>query len=187
MAGSIILASSSPRRRELLEKMGISYTLRVCPTDENVQAPPKQAVGILAQRKAQAAAQGLKEGLVLGADTLVALDDMALGKPRDRQQAIEMLQALSGRVHQVYTGVCLADAASGECRVEVDETLVRFRQLSLKEIEDYVDTKEPMDKAGAYAIQGGAARFIEDIDGSFENVMGLPIQLLHRMLQETEG
>ena len=187
MGQRIILASTSPRRRELLDKMGLAYELRPRQTDERVDAPPREAVALLAQRKARASAQGLSQGLVLGADTLVALDGRALGKPRDQQQARAMLAALSGRGHQVYTGVCLLDAATGRTRVEVEETWVHFRPLSPEEIGSYVDSGEPMDKAGAYAIQGGAGAFVDRIEGSFENVMGLPIQLLERMLKEMEG
>lgn len=187
MGQRIILASTSPRRRELLEKMGLEYELRPRETDESVDAPPREAVACLAQRKARASAQGLSRGLVLGADTLVALDGKALGKPRDREEARAMLAALSGRGHQVFTGVCLLDAATGWARVEVEETWVHFRPLSSAEIAAYVDSGEPMDKAGAYAIQGGAGAFVDRIEGSFENVMGLPIQLLGRMLKEMEG
>ena len=186
MDRKIILASTSPRRRELLSKMGLAYTLRPCPTDEGVEAPPREAVAILAERKARAAAQGLDQGLVLGADTLVSLDGKALGKPRDAREAAEMLAALSGRAHQVFTGVCLLDAATGRCQLAVEDTNVRFRALSGAEIAAYVQTGEPMDKAGAYAIQGGAGKFVEALEGSFENVMGLPIQRLREMLSKME-
>lgn len=187
MRQSIILASASPRRRELLDRMGLAYTLRACPTDERVQAPPHEAVAILAERKARTAARGLNRGLVLGADTLVSLDGKALGKPRDAREAVEMLTALSGRAHQVFTGVCLLDASSGRCDVAVEETRVRFRPLSGAEIVSYVETGEPMDKAGAYAIQGGAGKFVDALEGSFENVMGLPVQRLKEMLSKMEG
>ena len=186
MDRKIILASTSPRRRELLSKMGLAYTLRPRPTDEGVEAPPREAVAILAERNARAAAQGLDQGLVLGADTLVSLDGKALGKPRDAREAAEMLAALSGRAHQVFTGVCLLDAATGRCQLAVEETNVRFRTLSGAEIAAYVQTGEPMDKAGAYAIQGGAGKFVEALEGSFENVMGLPIQRLREMLSKME-
>lgn len=186
MARRLYLASSSPRRRELLEGMGIEYVLRAVPTDEETNALPREAVAVLARRKAEAAAAGLTEGLVLGADTLVALSGKAMGKPRDAGEACAMLEALSGKAHQVYTGVCLVDAATGISRVEVARTDVYFRDLSPEEIRAYVATGEPMDKAGAYAIQGGAGKFVERIEGSFQNVMGLPVELLAEMLKGTE-
>ncbi|MGI6236528.1 MAG: Maf family protein [Candidatus Excrementavichristensenella sp.] len=186
MARRLYLASSSPRRRELLEGMGIEYVLRAVPTDEETNAPPREAVAVLARRKAEAAAMGLTEGLVLGADTLVALSGKAMGKPRDAGEACAMLEALSGKAHQVYTGVCLVDAATGISRVEVARTDVYFRDLSPEEIRAYVATGESMDKAGAYAIQGGAGKFVERIEGSFRNVMGLPVELLAEMLKGTE-
>lgn len=186
MARRLYLASSSPRRRELLEGMGIEYVLRAVPTDEETNAPSREAVAVLARRKAEAAAAGLTEGLVLGADTLVALSGKAMGKPRDAGEACAMLEALSGKAHQVYTGVCLVDAATGISRVEVARTDVYFRALSPEEIRAYVATGEPMDKAGAYAIQGGAGKFVERIEGSFRNVMGLPVELLAEMLKGTE-
>lgn len=186
VARRLYLASSSPRRRELLEGMGIEYVLRAVPTDEETNASPREAVAVLARRKAEAAAAGLTEGLVLGADTLVALSGKAMGKPRDAGEACAMLEALSGKAHQVYTGVCLVDAATGISRVEVARTDVYFRDLSPEEIRAYVATGEPMDKAGAYAIQGGAGKFVERIEGSFRNVMGLPVELLAEMLKGTE-
>lgn len=186
VARRLYLASSSPRRRELLEGMGIEYVLRAVPTDEETNALPREAVAVLARRKAEAAAAGLTEGLVLGADTLVALSGKAMGKPRDAGEACAMLEALSGKAHQVYTGVCLVDAATGISRVEVARTDVYFRDLSPEEIRAYVATGEPMDKAGAYAIQGGAGKFVERIEGSFQNVMGLPVELLAEMLKGTE-
>ncbi|MEG0985487.1 MAG: Maf family protein [Clostridia bacterium] len=182
MREAIILASGSPRRKALLREMGVAFTVLTRPTDETTALPAREAVAVLAQRKAQAVADTLREGLVLGADTLVALDGHALGKPVDCAQAAQMLAQLSGRTHAVYTGVCLIDAASGARDVRVCETKVAFRALSPDEISAYVLTKEPMDKAGAYAIQGGAGKFVDHIEGPFDNVMGLPTQMVKEML-----
>lgn len=180
----LILASASPRRRELLGRMGLTFEVRASDVDERIEGLPEERVLALSIRKAEAAARGLEAGLVLAADTLVALDGLSLGKPADARAAKAMLSALSGRSHEVYTGVCLLDASSGRRDARVECTRVWFRPLSEAQIETYVETGEPMDKAGAYAIQGGAGAFVERIEGSFENVMGLPVQTLQSMLQE---
>ncbi len=180
----LILASGSPRRRELLERMGYSFTVLSPDVDEHVDAEPRQAVAILARRKALAAAEGLRDGVVLAADTLVAVDGEALGKPGDEAEARAMLMRLSGREHEVFTGVCLMDAATGRIEVHVERTGVVFRVLDIGEIDRYVATGEPMDKAGAYGIQGGAAAFVESYSGSYENVMGLPVNSVGLMLKK---
>lgn len=171
----LVLASGSPRRRELLARMGFAFDVLAPEVDERVSAPPREAVAILARRKALAAAAGLSRGVVLAADTLVALEGEALGKPADREDARRMLRMLSGREHEVYTGVCVLDAATLRMTVHVERTGVAFRGLSDAEIDAYAATGEPMDKAGAYAVQGGAAAFVQSLHGSFENVMGLPV------------
>ncbi len=187
----LILASGSPRRRELLERMGYSFTVLSPDVDEQIDAEPRQAVAILARRKALAAAKGLTDGVVLAADTLVALDGEALGKPKDQTEAKEMLMRLSGREHEVFTGVCLVDIATGRIAVHVERTGVVFRALDPGEIDRYVATGEPMDKAGAYGIQGGAAAFVESYSGSYENVMGFPVNsaglMLKKYLRASEG
>ena len=180
----LILASGSPRRRELLTRMGYEFAVRAPEVDENVGGSPRHAVALLARRKAMAAAEGLTEGVVLAADTLVSVDGEALGKPRDEAEASAMLHRLSGREHEVFTGVCLIDAATGRQAVHVERTGVKFRPLSEEEINEYVATGDPMDKAGAYGIQSGASRFVEAISGSFENVMGLPVGSTGRMLKK---
>ena len=171
--------------------MGYSFTVLSPDVDEQVKAEPRQAVAILARRKALAAAEGLTEGVVLAADTLVAVDGEALGKPRDQAEARAMLMRLSGREHEVFTGVCLMDAATGSIAVHVERTGVVFRALDAGEIDRYVATGEPMDKAGAYGIQGGAAAFVECYSGSYENVMGLPVNsaglMLKKFLRASEG
>jgi septum formation protein len=164
--------------------MGYEFTVISPEVDESVDEPPRQAVAILARRKALAAAEGWTEGVVLAADTLVSVDGRSLGKPRDEAEALEMLRALSGREHEVFTGVCLIDCKTGRQTVHVERTGVRFRVLTDEEIASYVASGEPMDKAGAYGIQGGAAAFVEGIIGSYENVMGLPVGSAGLMLKK---
>ena len=131
-------------------------------------------------------AKGHADGLVLAADTLVSLDDRALGKPADADDARRTLRALSGRGHEVYTGVCLLDAATGEAKVCVEESRVHFRNLSDEEINAYVASGEPLDRAGSYAIQGGAAGFVTGYEGSYDNIVGLPTERVKELLKEYE-
>lgn len=180
----LILASGSPRRRALLSAIGFEYTVCVSDAGETVSGLPRDMVRTLALRKAQAVAPSFECGWILAADTLVALDDRALGKPEDAQDAKRMLQSLSGRAHDVFTGICLLDAKSGKYDLRVVGTRVRFRSLSEKEIDAYIATGEPMDKAGAYAIQGGAAGFVEGYDGSYENIVGLPTDEFKNMYRD---
>ena len=179
----VILASGSPRRRDLLGEMGIEFEIDVPDVDETVEGAPGEMVKTLAERKARAVAEKRREGLIVAADTLVALDGRALGKPADDEEAKEMLRSLSGRTHDILTGVCVMDAASGKCMVEADRTGVCFRVISEEEIEAYVATGEPRDKAGAYAIQGGAGVFVAKYEGSWTNGIGLPMELLDKMLR----
>ncbi len=180
----LILASGSPRRRELLTKMGYDFEILVPDVDEHVSGPAREVVGILSRRKADAAAARLSEGVVIASDTLVSFHGEALGKPADAADALRMLRELSGNTHEVFTGVTLADAADGRRLTRVVRTSVRFRALSDAEIEAYIATGEPMDKAGAYAIQGGAHDFVEALDGSYENVIGFPVRDIEEMLRE---
>ena len=184
---AVILASKSPRRQELLRTMGIEdFVIRPAEADERVpeNAGPAEIVQTICARKADAArAAAADTDTIIAADTLVFLDGVPLGKPADVQDAKRMLRALSGRAHEVFTGVCLHDAATGCEMVEEVKTAVRFRELTDKEIWDYIHTGEPMDKAGAYGIQGGAGAFVEGLDGSFENVMGFPVDDVERMLR----
>ena len=183
----VILASGSPRRRELLGEMGVAFEIDVPDVDETVGGTPDQMVAVLAERKARAVAERKEEGLIVAADTLVALDDRALGKPADDAEAKEMLRALSGRTHDVFTGVCVMDARTGRVMVAAERTGVRFRAITEEEIDAYVATGEPRDKAGAYAIQGGAGAFVEGYEGSRTNVIGLPVEKLGEMLREMSG
>lgn len=184
-----ILASGSPRRRELLEMLGVpDLTIRPAKGPERATpgAGPEQTVRELSLHKAQEVAQTCApEDIIIAADTIVYLDGAILGKPRDHDDAVRMLTALSGREHIVYTGVAVL--RGGELRQAAERTAVRFRPLTSGEIERYIATGEPMDKAGAYGIQGGAGAFVEGLDGSFENVMGFPVDDVERMLRAFTG
>ena len=189
----IILASGSPRRRELLAQAGLKFSVVTADTDETIgDKGPADAVEMLSARKASAVldileAPGKGGRIVLGADTVVAADGVILGKPENREKAAEMLRLLSGRNHEVYTGVTMIYESEGEedRTVTFSEcTRVSFYPLTEKEIEEYVATGEPMDKAGAYGIQGLGAELVEKIDGDYNNVVGLP---LARVLREMKS
>ncbi|MBQ3183229.1 MAG: septum formation protein Maf [Clostridia bacterium] len=174
-----ILASASPRRKELLGELGITPV--VCPTDadETIEEKltPDKFVEVLSKRKADAYTYELAEDdILVAADTVVALDDEILGKPTDPQNAFDMLKSLSGNSHSVYTGITVKskDKSITAC----GETKVIFREMTDTEIWEYVNSGDPMDKAGAYGIQGEAGRFVSAIDGSLNNVIGLPTELL---------
>ena len=182
--GKIILASQSPRRRQLLEQMGITDFV-ICPAqgeeDMGAHLPPDRLSEALALAKArEVAAQAGPEDMIIAADTIVTLDHQVLGKPHSREEAVSMLETLSGRHHVVYTG--LAVLWGGETVSDHEGTEVRFRPLSREEIEAYVATGEPMDKAGAYGIQGRGALLVEGIVGDYFNVMGLPVCKLGQIL-----
>lgn len=180
----IILASQSPRRKELLERMGIKDFETISPNvDESAfhGLPPEELVRRLSAEKAAAVAGKVgKDAIVIAADTVVALEGAVLGKPADELDAFKMLSALSGVRHQVYTGVTVC--RGGEKQTAHEVTDVTFRELSEREIEDYISTGEPMDKAGAYGIQGYGALLIQGISGDYYNVMGLPVCRLSGML-----
>lgn len=182
MADPLILASSSPRRRELLFQAGIPFEADAPEVDEECGLPAREAVAEISRRKALAAAGAHPGRFILASDTLVAVDGLALGKPRDPEDARRMLRLLSGRTHQVYTGVTVADP-QGRVWTETDASSVTFDALSEEEIDAYVAGGEPLDKAGAYAIQGRAALFVSHLDGCFFGVMGLPLYLVRRMLR----
>lgn len=182
----LILASASPRRAELLRNAGISFTVEPAhiPEQPLPGEPPLQYAQRLARDKARAVYARHSDDVVLGADTVVVVDEHLLEKPQDATDAARMLSLLSGRAHQVITGVCLV--AKGYEKTEAETTEVRFSVLSESEIANYVQTGEPMDKAGAYAIQGMASRWVERIDGCYFNVVGLPVPSLYRMLRTLE-
>ena len=182
---AIVLASASPRRQELLRQIGCKFRVVVSDAEElsGDGISPEQLAVENARRKAEDVAA--KEGgnaPVLGADTVVAVDETILGKPKDETDAVRMLRLLSGRQHFVYTGIALA--YRGEIYEGVVRTEVWVDELSEKEIEAYIATGEPMDKAGAYAVQGIAAKFIPRIDGSFSNVVGLPLYAVKELTRK---
>lgn len=187
-----ILASGSPRRKELLAGLDIAFDVIVPDIDESVragEAPPSYALR-MAHEKARAVINRIKPGgpvCVIAADTIVVLGDAILGKPRDPADAVRMLHVLSGNVHQVITGLCVLvrDHDGERVQGQAVQTRVVFRHVTEQEIDHYVASGEPMDKAGAYAIQGGAAGMVDHIDGSYSNVVGLPMEALARMLDNT--
>jgi septum formation protein len=164
--------------------MGYEFETCAPDVDENVEGKAAEVVTLLARKKARAAAAGRTEGIVIASDTLVSLDGAGLGKPKDAAEAKEMLFSLSGREHDVYTGVCAIDVETGREMEKCVRTGVQFRELTEEEIDEYVATGEPMDKAGAYAIQGGAGGFVTWLDGSFENVVGFPVDEVDAMLKK---
>lgn len=187
----IILASASPRRRELMRQAGIPFEVIISEEEEVIkEEEPYQAVQHLATVKAKAVARRVeRDALIIGADTVVALDGKILGKPIDEQDAVSMLEALQGRIHQVYTGVALVSRRGENQRMHVfyERTEVSMYPMSRQEISDYVATGEPMDKAGAYGIQGRAGIFVKGIQGDYNNVVGLPIARLYRELRDWDA
>ena len=180
----LILASASPRRAELLRNAGIAFTVEPAHVPEQV-LPGEQPLSYaqrLARDKARAVFARHPDNVVLGADTIVVADEHLMEKPRDDADAARMLRLLSGCAHQVITGVCLI--APNFEQVEAEVTEVRFSPLTDAEIAAYIATREPMDKAGAYAIQGVASRWVERIDGCYFNVVGLPVPRVYRMLRK---
>src|SRR5579863_3001138 len=207
----LVLASASPRRQDLLRSANISFVVQPADIDETPLAGeiPLQCALRLAREKALAVWRTRPHDLVLGADTIVVVDGTILGKPADASDAARMLRLLSGRVHQVITGVCLVKPPMGqnltqdatdmtstraksaaekpEVRTSAETTLVTMDEISEDGIREYVASGEPMDKAGAYAIQGIASRWIPRIEGDYSNVVGLPVALVYRMLREQKG
>jgi len=183
----LVLASGSPRRQHLLRQIGLPFEVRESGIDEgNASAgDPVQHVSELSERKAQTVGEFFENAIIIGADTIVRIDGEILGKPADRGDAARMLRLLSGRTHEVYTGVSIVDRPSGRRVTAVEVTKVTFRPLEEDEIRDYVSTGSPMDKAGAYGIQDDmGAVFVERIDGCFYNVVGLPLSRLYVALRE---
>ncbi len=180
----LVLASRSPRRQALLSTLGLSFRVIPAEIEENIgkDLPPEVLVEELAHRKAQAVASRFPEAAILAADTVVVRDTKILGKPSSPEEAQEMLRSLSGTWHQVFTGVCLLWKERQKLFHTVTE--VRFRVLTPEEIRAYISTGEPMDKAGAYAIQGLAAAFVEGVKGSVTGVVGLPLAETIKILQE---
>ena len=188
----IILASKSPRRRELLgvlgEEMGFEFEILTEEVDEDYEGSihPREATEILAVRKGRAVADAVgDDALIVSSDTLVELDGAPLGKPTDEADAVRMLRMLSGRAHNVHTGIAVH--YKGRLTSAVSSTAVRFRNISDAEIAEYVASGEPMDKAGAYGIQGAAGKFVEGYDGEFDTVVGFNLTAARRLITEAIG
>lgn len=188
----MILASASPRRRELLEKYNINFEVLVTDTDETISqaVSPREFALRISEKKAKAAVSQThySDAVIIAADTIVALDGVIFGKPLDEEDAAKMLKALSGKWHEVYSGITVAFLDGGQVsyKQEVCCTKVKFHALSDEEIGVYIKTGEPMDKAGAYAIQGIASQFVKQIDGDYENVVGLPVQTVLNLIESNK-
>jgi septum formation protein len=185
----LVLASASPRRAEILRAVGWDFEVAPADIDESLREgeSPVAYVERLAREKAEAAARARLFGLVVGADTVVVVDGEVLGKPRDEGEARRMLASLRGRWHEVLTGVALVRAEDSRAVVAHERTRVCFAQVSDAEIDWYVATGEPADKAGAYAVQGRAALFVASIEGDYWNVVGLPVRLLYELARSFEN
>ena len=182
---SIILASKSPRRQELLKLLGLEFTVHTADIDEHMDPslPPEQEVARVSAEKARVVAKDCaEEDIIISADTIVVIDGQILGKPKSEADAIRMLNLLSGRRHEVMTGLTVL--SGGQSQTRVVRTGIEFRRLTDREIDAYVATGEPMEKAGAYGIQGRASIFVSHLDGDYFCVMGLPVCTLTQMLRE---
>lgn len=179
----IVLASTSPRRAELLKQIGIGFKVVPSRLEEGQPvAPWSDWVQELARSKAQAAAVG-QDSIVLGADTIVVINNLVLGKPRDEEEALWMLTQLSGACHEVMTGLCVLDGPHNRIYQDVEITRVYFRKLAKREIEGYAASGEPLDKAGAYGIQGLGALLVDRIEGDYFNIVGLPLVRTMKLLR----
>ena len=177
----LILASRSPRRLELLTRFGVPFETFVPDVDESCDLPTAEAVESLSRRKALATSSSFPDAFILAADTLVSVDGVSLGKPSGREDAVRMLRLLSGRTHQVFTGVTVV-SPSGDVFTSSDRTDVTFCAVPEEEILSYADSGEPLDKAGSYALQGRASLWITRLDGSDTSVIGLPLYLVRELL-----
>lgn len=184
----IILASSSPRRKQLLEQLGISFDCCPARIDEDLgtEETAREAVRRIALNKAEKASEMVRNSIIIAADTMVVCNGEVLGKPDNARDAFNKLYKLKGREHEVITAVCVMDTENGQCEVQDEITRVYFRDISDEEIRAYIRTEEPMDKAGAYGIQGMGAVFVDRIEGCYFNVVGLPLKHLYSMLQRQD-
>jgi septum formation protein len=182
----IVLASTSPRRKQLLKQLGIDFTIVASNVEEklNPRLKPKHQVEELALQKAKAVADKFEDAIIIGADTLVAFNDEVIGKPKDVQDAKRMLKKLRGRQHAIVTGFALIDTATGRTILKSIETKVWFRKISPEEIAAYIKKEKPLDKAGAYAIQDLGSLFVEKIEGDYFGAVGLPLFLLGKELKK---
>jgi septum formation protein len=181
-----VLASSSPRRKELFKFIIEAFDILSMNVDETTEkTDPLEIVLELADKKANATAEQCgDDAVILGADTVVVFGDVVLGKPEDKKDAVRMLKMLSGKSHYVYTGFCIIDKSSGKTVLDYEKTKVNFNKMTEKEIVDYVDSAEPMDKAGAYGIQGLGGKFISGIQGCYFCVMGFPMSKIYDAFKE---
>jgi septum formation protein len=183
----IVLASSSPRRELLLKQIGLDFIVYPSNIDEKIlseKISPKEFVLKIALEKARRVANIFNEAIIISADTIVVLDGKILGKPKDREDAINMLKRLRGKIHQVFTGIVVWETPTNKYLVRVVKSLVKMRDYSLEEIVNYVNTGEPFDKAGAYGIQGKRALLVEKIEGDYYNIVGLPLASLNLLLKK---
>jgi len=183
----IVLASSSPRRELLLKQIGLDFIVYPSNIDEKIlseKISPKEFVLKIALEKARRVANIFNEAIIISADTIVVLDGKILGKPKDREDAINMLKRLRGKIHQVFTGIVVWETPTNKYLVRVVKSLVKMRDYSLEEIVNYVNTGEPFDKAGAYGIQGKGALLVEKIEGDYYNIVGLPLASLNLLLKK---
>lgn len=183
---TIILASASPRRKELLEQIGLTFTVIPSEAEEVItKQVPSEVVEELSRQKAEDVAGRIAEGIVIGSDTVVCQNGQIMGKPSDREAAREMLRQIQGNTHSVFTGVTVLVKESGESisHTFFRETKVHVYPMAEQEIEKYLNTGEPMDKAGAYGIQGKFAAYVESIEGDYNNVVGLPVSALWQILK----
>lgn len=182
----IILASNSRARADLLKALGIGFEIIPSNVDEKAipLSKPERYVKKLAYMKAEKVSAGIRSGVVIGADTVIFLGNKIFGKPKGRKRAFYMLKELSGKTHRVLTGICIIDASTGKAMTRSVATRVKFRDLSDDEINLYIRTERPFDKAGAYGLQQNGAMFVESIEGDYSNVVGLPIDTLCRMLKD---
>ena len=182
----IILASQSPRRRELMEMLAMPFEVLVSDKEEIIKSTnPKEVTEELSRQKAEAVAETTDNGIIIGADTVVACDGKILGKPRDKKDAYDTIHSLQGRSHMVYTGVTIICKGNGDKQIRTfsEGTKVKVSKMNEDEIRAYIETDEPYDKAGAYGIQGTFGKFIEGIEGDFYNVVGLPVSRLYREIR----
>ena len=184
----IILASASPRRKSLMDVLGLNFEIKVSDCEENIDVSHNvhDIVMSLSLQKAQSVAKTTDEKcIIIGADTVVSYGNEILGKPKNIDDAIRMLKLLSGKTHSVYTGFTIIDTSDNSTITDYEKTDVKFRELTEKEIIEYVNTNDPLDKAGSYSIQGTASSFVEKLDGDYNNVVGLPIYKLSKYLYNT--
>lgn len=182
---NIVLASASPRRKELLEQVGIRFTVKPSTCEEIItDSDPARVVLSLSHQKAIDVAENEKNTLIIGSDTIVSIDNLILGKPKDREDAYRMLKLLQGNTHQVYTGVTTINIHENKNEVYsfYSSTDVSFYEMTDEQIYNYIDSGEPMDKAGAYGIQGKSAIYIKEINGDYNTVVGLPVAMLYQTL-----